>query len=602
MLPVSSAPANSCLKALYIDGDFIDDVNAPDMLKFAVDYLKVGAEGPDTQAYNEFVGDMDEFAVYEGILTPARISAHYLAGLSDSNATYMAAIQADNPLLWLRFEEASTGNGQKAKNKGSADVNGVYTELGTGLFSKTTGIVSGTEALTFPDSESDYKIGAFVLVDDPGGELSFGLDDGAGGVDVTVELWAKFVDVNSGGDDNADARFFSYNGSGMARGAYAGLVTNDPCQIATIGGSTWNNMTLPANANDGQWHHYVFTYDSTFVPVEVSSYAAEVKKDDPVVYIQFNDANVDDDSNNNYWTAISPLVEIREKPQGAMGNAAWLGGGWVAVAPQTTEPALPTDFSRDYRWSDNEDLTVEYWFQTPQPTLVDNYCELWTDCNTLMEADGVTSVYRPYASRSETACRMGTGDRDGSDPQAYCFGAWVTNLKWHHHVVIWDVNENPVPGEPNFCTLHWYKDGSDVKDQTYDMDHFEGGHGSPGGWSLTMGPEMDHFLLGGHGSRDNFSPGDAQSYQQYVDEFAIYGYVLPKARVEAHFAAWAPQTCAEVWERGVHTDLTPVENKLVCRIDRNHDCKVDFLDFAALALDWAQCNNPQGGAGCSPNW
>ena len=325
LLAVSSAPASSCLKAVYIDGNLVGDVNAPNILRFNVDFLKVGAEGPATQAYNEYVGDMDEFAVYDGILTPAEISAHYLAGLSDSNATYTAAIQADNPLLWLRFEDTSLGNGQMAKNAGSADINGVYTELGTGTFTQTTGIVSGTSALTFPVSEDlgddSYTVGAFVLVNNPNGDISTALNDGAGGVDVTVELWAKFVDVDSGGD-NAYPRFFSHNGSYIARGGYAALVNNDPCQVGTIGGDTQDFVNAAAPVNDGQWHYYVFTYDSNYVPPPVGTYAYEVKKDDPVLYIQFNDANVDDDSNNNYWTEISPLVEIHENPPGAMGNAA----------------------------------------------------------------------------------------------------------------------------------------------------------------------------------------------------------------------------------------------------------------------------------------
>jgi hypothetical protein len=585
------APANSVIKELYIDGQLVGDVNVTtQMLKFAVPYLKIGAEGNNGWSYNEYTGDIDEFAVYKGVLSAEDVNAHYQAGITSDYNDYEVAIEADNPVLWLKFEDASVGNGDTALNSGSADINGVYTAIGAESLSQEAGICSGTKAVVFPDAQVDAD-GCFVLVNEPAGECSTALDDGAGGVDVSIELWAKFTDVNSL-PENGYPRFFSHNGHWQTQGGYAGFVNNDPCQLGSVGGNVSNFFTYAAPVNDGQWHHYVFTYDSTYVPPEVGTYAAEVKKDHPVLYIRFEEYPFVDDSNNNYWVGSAPLVEFREQPQGAMGNAAWLGGGWIAAAPQATEPCSPPSFSDAYEWGPN-DITIEFWAATPQPDLVDIYAELFTDVNTLLMGvdGGEASRYRPYAGLAVPQARMSLGDADGSDPQAYTTAeTWKTNVRWHHHVLIWD--ERP---DTNQIWIEWYRDTVSCKNGTYATTPATG-------WAKHGGPEMDHFLFGGYGSKDNFSPGVGVPYMQYVDELAIYDHVLPEARVEAHYDAFKPQTCEEIWERGIFTDIIPIENKAQGKIDRNKDCQITFYDFATFASDWAQCNEPGGGTGCSPNW
>lgn len=589
---VSIAPAHSVVKTLYVDGNLIGDVNQTnDMLKFSVPYLKIGAEGPDTWSYNEYTGDMDEFAVYEGVLDANTVLAHYNAGISDNYTTYQSVIGADNPLLWLKFEDSSVSDSQIAANSGSADVNGVYYASGSEALSQVTGICSGTNALVFPTAQEDED-GCFVLVEEPDGELSTAVDDGAGGVDISIELWARFTDVNAV-PENDHPRLCSHNGHWQTQGGYAVLIDNDPCNVGMMGGNAQDFLGAGYPLDDGQWHHIVVTYDSTYVPVGAGTYAYEVKVDDPVLYIQFNDVNAVDDSNNNYWTELSPLVEIHENPPGGMGNAAYLAGGWIAAAPQLTEPALPTDYSDDYEWGPN-DITIEFWLSTPQPSIVDDYAELFTDCNTvdLIEIGGDEGYpCRPYASRSGTEGRMSLGDADLSDPMAYTSDqTWKSNVRWHHHVLIWD--ERP---ETNEIWIEWYRDAISMKNGTYTT-------GSSTGFAEHGGPEMDHFLFGGYGSRDDFSPNVTVPYQQYVDELAIYPHVLSAERVEAHYNAWKPKDCEEIWTRMIFTDLIPIQNKIQGKIDRNQDCNIDLRDFADFALEWALCNEPGGGTGCSNNW
>jgi hypothetical protein len=65
------------------------------------------------------------------------------------------------------------------------------------------------------------------------------------------------------------------------------------------------------------------------------------------------------------------------------------------------------------------------------------------------------------------------------------------------------------------------------------------------------------------------------NHQVQVAELAIWGEFLGY-----------PETCLDVWEFGLG-DLG----------DINKDCRVDFQDFAQLALNWLECNNP-GDSNC----
>jgi hypothetical protein len=97
---------------------------------------------------------------------------------------------------------------------------------------------------------------------------------------------------------------------------------------------------------------------------------------------------------------------------------------------------------------------------------------------------------------------------------------------------------------------------------------------------------MSHILLGARGDMGY----TFNQWAGYFDEFAIYNGILSADRVLAHYAAWQPKTCQEVIDRGYDSIA-----------DLNGDCKVNFLDFAELALNWAKCNDPLNSK-CTKNW
>lgn len=131
-----------------------------------------------------------------------------------------------------------------------------------------------------------------------------------------------------------------------------------------------------------------------------------------------------------------------------------------------------------------------------------------------------------------------------------------------------------------------------------------------------MGPESQSLLIGGFGDRGY----PFNCFAGYIDEFAIYNGVLSSERIQAHYDAWKPQSCEELWARGnpdgdwdsdsdgtpagtsgpVHWDI--IQGQYVGMLaDLNQDCYIDLVDFALLAEDWAKCNTP-GDSNCEVTW
>ncbi len=311
-----------------------------------------------------------------------------------------------------------------------------------------------------------------------------------------------------------------------------------------------------------------------YSPPDSNSYADEVLADNPVLYLRFEQFPLVDSSGRDCWVGSSPLAKV-EKAVGAMGKAIHLNGGWVAAANSLAEPCLPTQYGNQYAFTPdgNSDITFEFWTMTPLPDLVDTWAELFNDCNTI-ETIGYDEdpVYRPCATRGDIKMKMALADTDGTDPYAYTDeGAWIADTNWHHHVVIWD--ERPEIDELN---VRWYTDNIEYKNETYTGI-------TARGWRLNSGPAMDHLIIGGLGSRDNFSPGPGVAYREYMDEFAVYAGILPLDRIRAHYLAWQPRSCEELWDRGFGGSVAG---------DMDENCEVDFEDFAKLALDWATYADP----------
>ena len=589
------APADNCIKRIYIDGNEFSEVTAPSGLAYSYARITIGGEGNRWYLYNEYVGKMADFAIYSGILSDPCIAAHHTLGIGSDYTAYANMVVNDKALLYLKFDDASVADGTTATNSGSVTArNGTYiVRGGSAGFTQTNGICGGNgKALVFPASQGG-GVGSCVDVWDAPGDFSTQLED------VTIELWVDFNSIGDPPGTGSDySRFFQHNGDWQTKSAYGVMVDENHVNLNTIigaiGGSDTESAFLrefPGEINDSNWHHIVVTYDSTYLPPETNSYTQEVSQDAPVLWLRFEqspDANglLVDSSVNNYWVKASSLVRI-EKTMGSMGKAAYLNGGWVAAANQQTEPNLPTQYDHQYAFNKSapNDITFEFWLRTPTPESVDSYAALFSDCNTRT----TPYTYAPGMMRSNDAgnqkCRILLGDEDGSDPYLYTgANSWVQDANWHYYVVEYEVQPDG-NGNPYGLNVKLYRDNLGLANQTYTKDTLTGLRGY-------LGPEMSHILIGGFGSRDNFRPTVDVGYQQYVDEFAIYAGLLSPDRIKTHYYAWRPKSCAEMRDREMG----------IVNYDINKDCKISFADFASFAASgWRQCNDPCD-TNCAPNW
>jgi hypothetical protein len=329
--------------------------------------------------------------------------------------------------------------------------------------------------------------------------------------------------------------------------------------------------------NDGEWHHVVFTFDSSRDPnpdPNISPYPEEVMEDAPVLYLRCEKEPLEDSSGNNYWVDAHSAVTL-QTVKGSMGKCALLNGGWIAAARQQTEPSSDPCYGHQYAFGPN-DLTVEMWLYYPPGTTIDTFAGLW---NQNAKAD--ITEWSPGCDRADTKCRFACNEnRDGKDGYAYTAeGTWATDQNnWHHYVSIYDVCDSPAR-----ITVRWYTDNVNKKDSTYDTTVFDN----------YLGPEMDHILFGNIGTR--FEPGN-NAYRQYIDEIAVYNYALGMDRIDAHYRAWQPRDCNEIWFRELGDEWED--------IDKNKDCDIDFVDYAlSVPLEWTLCNDPnRPPQECPPNW
>jgi hypothetical protein len=234
----------------------------------------------------------------------------------------------------------------------------------------------------------------------------------------------------------------------------------------------------------------------------------------------------------------------------------------------TKEPDFGyTDVSDDYSLVP-DDVTFEFWYKNPPPPRIQNRYGM------LFQQIGEYTV-------EPRAPGMGF---DGNDLRVLCGTQWwypgrslpQTDPNWHQMDVTYDEQYN---GEPNKMKVQFFMDGTlansivvaDINDRL----------------KARLGPELIHLMIGAENNRGwpyNATTG-------YFDEFAIYPRVLSAERVAIHYSMWAPRTCQEAIERGY--------SKL--NADINHDCKVNFLDFAQFGVNWMLCDKPST-SGCSPNW
>lgn len=573
LLLAAVAPAAYTQKTLYLDGSYVADTNAGSNSGLTFnDNILVGAEGTPTNLYNEYRGSLDEFAVYNGILDPNRILAHYTAK-STSYAVYSAAVSADSPLLWLKFDDGSVADGATAANSGSSATNGNYVDSGTTM-SQVTGICGGTDKALDMGAPASGADGHAVVVPDNG---EFGADTIGDTNTLTAEIWVKFTNYNPG-DDSDWARFCSH-GNGYT------IMVSGPNQLGLYGGGTENYMTLPYDINDGQWHHVVVTYQSDYYEepfVGGGDYDEEVLADNPVAWLRFDEEAVDS-SGNDHFVAYGPATHIVQGVAG-IGGTILLdeASGYVAVVSHDTnapplegegEDATYEVFNDAYAFAPN-DISFEFWFKSlpsgdPQPDssgrLFQQHGHWQNEPNGPgMKLNGTT----------QTCVYGGSGTSYRSDV--------VIDGEWHHIVVTYDEEYN---GNPDAMQALEYIDGELRQTINFTSTSTRKAH---------LGTELSHIVIGAAG---DYGGGNYNITPGYWDEFAVYEGILDPNRIMIHYSAWFPSNCAELYEKG-GAALPPA-----AIADINKDCNVNFLDFAHFALNWMLCNDPASSdPDCVPNW
>jgi hypothetical protein len=601
------ASADSCKKTLYVDGNQIGnpvtDGNGL-RLTWISPHIMIGADGrschigttpvgSSTNVWNQYSGAMDEFAIYNGILASNRIKSHYNDAVSNNYNQYKSDVQSDSPLLWLKLDDSPMGNWASAYNSGSVAINGIYRQTALppaypqGNFTQIAGIASGgSNAVKFPIAPTSGTVGAWIEVDDSGGQFSTNING-----KVTIELW---VDCNST-DTNNNPLLFQHNGSNSytLTGGY-GLEVNGPNQLGIIGAGQIDYVSLPYDINDSNWHHIVVTYDSNYVPPTVvykadGTYVGEVNADNPVLWLRFEDATQAKDysaADGNHWVGYGSAANIVSKV-GGIGNSVLLkwptgsgsGLGGVYGVAATNNPNAPPAVSSSYEVFDNNyafvpgpnSITFELWVKSLLPL------------QQMLSQEAASGLYEyaiyfqqigesndepraPAVSNSDDQIRIFAGNE-----AIYTGVPSPFDQKWHQLVVAYDVNDPCYGPAPNLH-IKLYGDGNLITETT-----------DPNGY---LGPELSHIMLGAENDIGN----SYNVLDTYMDEFAIYAGVLGPDRVLAHYTAWQPKNCADMQARGYG------------RIDdRNNDCYLDFRDLASFAADWRKCNDPCDPK-CVPNW
>ena len=551
------ASADSVTKTLYVDGQKVGTSTTTQAISFPYQRLTIGAEGNAWYRYQGLNGEIDEFAVYGYVLTDANVLAHYNA----APGGYAAAVNLDNPLLYLQFDnDPCSGNSYKATNSGTAaDMNITY--IGNVTFDNSAYIGSKAAVL-----HGNGTTGDCIDVCDWSKQLSV--------TDVSVEFWVKTTQSSD------YPRFFQHNGGSTEEHSYGAMYSAATNGIGLIGGGNTGYITKAIN--DNAWHHVVVTYNS-IIP---GPYASEVMADDPCVYLKFDNQMLADSSANHWWAGTGKMVQVK-KTAGGMGLSLY-------------EDNTSQNYSGDGH-ADAEAFTWNNWYSNsghavrgvaPYGGNNDNYAfvpapgaisfEVWIKSVSNLTPDTYGMIFQQIGSyhREPNGPALGIYSDAGVSKLRVAAGSqWFypgtatpMDGQWHQLVVTYDPNDD---GLGKSMAVQLYLDGSLAGQSTITDSN---------GTARLQG-ELSEVMIGCEG--DWGSPYNCWS--GYVDEFAVYPGVLSADRVAAHYAAWQPKDCADVKARG-----------MTLPGDLNGDCQVDFDDFAILASQWHLCDNP--GTGCPPNW
>ncbi len=625
------AGANAVVKTLYVDGSQVNrSVASPQDLSYLFNRLTIGCEGSQWYQYLGVVGQIDDFSVYSGILGGDRISAHYAA--NSTAGVYEANVADDSPLLYLKFQDTSSANGAVAANSGtSAELSGRY----LGAITLVPGRFSDANAANLRGATGGS--GDCIDVGDTNGVISLGT--------VTIECWVR-LDTNV---TTGYPRLFQHNNGDAKMGSYGAMLSLGTNAIGVIGGGSTNYFTM--NLNDDGWHQIVITYNSVVTSPEKSYPSMILGEPNLRAYLRFEgetqmealeymwhwyfyykdflgevtEYDLNRPASLNYGDTAEGGRTISERA-GGIGSSIFfdntpvehsIGIGLDSHAAISTAAGAGNN-GWSCRWgtpiADDAnfafaigDITYEFWFKHAPPDrhqisrfdVNDTNAPVGTFFQQIGSpqdgGDGATNEPNaPGIGLEANSIRILCGvriPRTGNPNDTNTTAHWYpgkqlppTDQQWHQLVLVYDVNASgDVGNDPNVdhynsMVVRFYFDGVLFNSITA-VDPCGQGH-------ARMGPWLNHLTIGSDGDNGFGYNGVAG----YIDEFAIYAGCLDPDRILAHYAAWQPITCEEFKGRGYGIPE-----------DIDKDCDVDFRDFAAVALNWASCNEPNK-PGCTPNW
>lgn len=229
---------------LYVNGQLRGSGTTP----MAIDTwtpLTIGGGRWQGQApTRRFTGGLDEVAVYTNVLSPDRVLAHYNAGTTVTPSNYVAAVQADRPLLYYRMDTPGyvtpdPATYPAAVNFGSAPVNGAYAG------GVVPGGVSGPSILGLGTSLA-APINGIISCVDGGNDPAF---NPAGTQPLSGLVWFK-----------------GYPGDGRVQGLFSHGTNWQMYLDGTTGKLVCNlnkagSLTSTTILNDGDWHMAASVFD-----------------------------------------------------------------------------------------------------------------------------------------------------------------------------------------------------------------------------------------------------------------------------------------------------------------------------------------------------
>jgi len=576
-----AVPARATVtKRLYVDGVPMGSNTVPGQLSYTFERITIASEGNRWSMYNVLKGALDEFAIYEGVLSPTDVLDHFNASQLDE-PNYVAEVLSDTPQIYLRLNDPCSLDGAPANHDpGSAVARdgtyiGVVTQLPNGVF-------PGNKCAVFPGDVPDPNFRGCIDVWD--GDRVFSFDE------VSIEVW-----VNSANLDDNYPRLFQHNGAFNNERAYGVLTDANATGVMHAGviGAMETSYLDTGNINDADWHHVVVTYEYTYEP---NGYEDEVMKDNPVIYFRFeqddiaHDVDVDNSGSKTvtakYWGAAQPQPRY----------AAGIAGKGVFLNDETANTVVinaPAYDSGDENYDHlyalvPADMSVEVWFRSrPYYEYSEggelNWSRLFSNNGTWtnLQSGRVMLTYNAYGI-------FGGGGSGEGDNAMWCEHPGFTpqadpnqdtgpaDREWHHAVTIYDVNDDGPHNDPNVdptIVMQFYLDGVLLGTRLQDPC-------TPLGRDGIMGPEFREFLIGAEASSGN----RYNCFRGTMDEFAIYDHVLSAERISIHYQEglaakpWTPENCEEIFEQGWQMAA-----------DLNRDCKVNFMDMKDIGYDWWRC-------------